>query len=182
MLNFWSSKFSIKDWMLQHNIHHTNGKYSNQKKKPEWKISNRKKTTFNPPHTVDLQTGEVNEANIVVKCFNRFPIPKLDLKVWDRKSVKAFHNNVYLSCLASLQVYSLCLSHTVKLHSTPSPKEWPPHYLNRLGHNWKKLYTNLLTLAIIWMLLYWLLFLKLMKKIKNIVTTSKKLILSNFRQ
>ena len=67
----------------------------------------------------DLQTGEANDVNIVLKCFNRFPIPKL----WDRKSVKAFQNNVYLSCLASLQVYSLCLSHTVKLHSTPSPKE-----------------------------------------------------------
>ena len=92
-----------------------------------------------------MQTGEVNEVNIVMKYFNRFPIPKLDfqkdLKVWDRESVKAFHNNVYLICLASLQVYSLCLSHTVKLHSTPSPKEWPPHYLYRLGQNWKKLYT-----------------------------------------
>ena len=118
--------------------------------------------------TVDFQTGEVNKVNIVVKCFNRFPFPKLDfkgdLKVWDRESDKAFHNNVYFICLASLLVYSLCLSHTVKLHSTPPPKEWPPQYLNRLGQNWKKLYTNLLTLAIIWMLLYWLLFLKLMKK------------------
>ena len=77
--------------------------------------------------TVDLQTGEANEVNIVVKCFNRFPVPKLDfkgdLKVWDRESDKAFHNNVYFICLASLLVYSLCLSHTVKLHSTPPPKE-----------------------------------------------------------
>ena len=43
--------------------------------------------------TVDLQTGEANEVNIVVKCF-------------------AFHDNVYLVYLTSLQVYSLRLSHT----------------------------------------------------------------------
>ena len=29
--------------------------------------------------TVDLQTGEASEVNIVVKCFNRFPIPKLSV-------------------------------------------------------------------------------------------------------
>ena len=27
--------------------------------------------------TVDLQTGKATEVNIVVKCFNRFPIPYL---------------------------------------------------------------------------------------------------------
>ena len=27
--------------------------------------------------TVDLQTGETNEENIVVKCLNGFPIPYL---------------------------------------------------------------------------------------------------------
>ena len=27
--------------------------------------------------TADLQTGKVNEGNIVLKCFNRFPNPKL---------------------------------------------------------------------------------------------------------
>ena len=52
--------------------------------------------------TVDFQTGEVNKVNIV-KCFNRFPVPKLDfkgdLKVWDRESDKAFHNNVYFIIL-----------------------------------------------------------------------------------
>ena len=62
--------------------------------------------------TADLQMYEVN---IVVKCSNRFPIPKLDFqKTWkfrDRESVKAFHNNVYL---VHLQVCSLHLSHTEK--------------------------------------------------------------------
>ena len=66
--------------------------------------------------TVEQQTGEANEVNIVVKCFIRFPIPHLQvsLKVLfrDRESVKAFQNNVYLVYLTSLKVHSLCLSHT----------------------------------------------------------------------
>ena len=54
-----------------------------------------------------LADWQINQVNIVVKCPNRFLIPKLDLediKFKDWESVKAFHNNVYLSLPASLQV------------------------------------------------------------------------------
>ena len=64
-----------------------------------------------------LADWQVNEVNIVVKCSNRFPIPKLDrfledLKFRDRESVKAFHNNVYLIYLPVCKC-AVCVCHTL---------------------------------------------------------------------
>ena len=69
----------------------------------------------------DCRLAQLNEVNVVVKCFNRFPVPK-HVKVRDRESVRSFHNNVYL---IYLQVCSLRLSNTVSDKSvvrTPLPK------------------------------------------------------------
>ena len=57
----------------------------------------------------DCRLAQVNELNVVVKCFNRFPVPK-HLKVRDRESVRSFPNSVYL---IFLQVCTLRLSNTV---------------------------------------------------------------------
>ena len=49
-----------------------------------------------------MQTADwqVNEVSIIVKCCNRFPVPKTtlskDLKFRDRESVRAINNNVDL--------------------------------------------------------------------------------------
>ena len=49
-----------------------------------------------------LADWQIHEANVVVKCFNRFPNPK-HLKFRERGSVKSFHNNVYFVSPTSLR-------------------------------------------------------------------------------
>ena len=69
-----------------------------------------------------LADWQIHEANVVVKCFNRFPNPK-HLKFKERGSVKSFHNNVYFVSPTSLkQKLQVCrvwlMAHTniVALH------------------------------------------------------------------
>ena len=68
---------------------------------------------------------QVNEVNIVVKCSDRFPLPKTslleDLKFRDRESVKSSHNNGYL-------VYLTFCKSAVCVCCTPHPSNTELQY------------------------------------------------------
>ena len=59
-----------------------------------------------------MQTADVNEVNIVVKCFNRRSLSLKqtleNLKFRDRESVRAIHNNVYLMFTCQSAVCVCC--------------------------------------------------------------------------
>lgn len=72
-----------------------------------------------------LANWQVSEVNVVVKCSNRFLIPKLeDLKFRVRESVEAFHNDFFLVYLPFCES-AVCICHTLVRYIS----SWVSHYL-----------------------------------------------------